>query len=68
MDGGRRPPDSRVRRILEYVILDVTGRRVEIRRPKGEEWGETLILTEDGEFTPLGASGPIRVADLIPEV
>ncbi|GEM_PF-6084352 len=50
------------------MILDVTGRRVEIRRPKGEEWGETLILTEDGEFTPLGASGPIRVADLIPEV
>ena len=51
--------------IPEYVILDVLNRRAEIRRrPKGEEWGETLVLTEDGEFTPLGLSGPIRVADL----
>lgn len=51
--------------IPEYVILDVVSRRAEIRRrPKGEDWGETLVLTEDGEFTPLGASAPIRVADL----
>ena len=52
--------------IPEYVILDVINRRAEIRRrPKGEEWGETVVLTEDGEFTPLGASSPIRVADLL---
>ena len=51
--------------IPEYVILDVTARRAEIRRkPEGEAWGETTILTESGEFTPLGASGPIRVGDL----
>jgi Uma2 family endonuclease len=52
--------------IPEYVILDVVNRRAEIRRrPKGEDWGETLVLTEDGEFTPLGANGPIRVSDLL---
>ena len=51
--------------IPEYVILDVAARRAEIRRkPEGEAWGETTILTESGEFTPLGASGPIRVGDL----
>ncbi len=54
--------------IPEYVIVDVTNRRVEIRRrPEGEAWGETLVLTESGEFTPLGASGVIRVADLFGE-
>ena len=52
--------------IPEYVILDVVGRKAEIRRkPEGETWGETLILAEGGEFTPLGASEPIRVADLL---
>ena len=52
--------------IPEYLILDVVNRRAEIRRkPRGEEWGETLVLAEDGEFTPLGASGPLRVADLL---
>lgn len=57
--------------IPEYVILDVVNRRAEIRRspkPEAEAWGETLILTEDGEFTPLGASGPLRVADLFGEM
>lgn len=54
--------------IPEYLILDVVNRRVEIRRrPQGEEWGETTILTEGGEFTPLGATAPLRVADLLPD-
>lgn len=54
--------------IPEYLILDVTNRRAEIRRrPQGEDWGETLILTESGTFTPLGASGPLRVVDLLPD-
>ena len=43
-------------------------RRVAIRRkPHGEDWGETLTLDERGEFTPLGANAPIRVADLLPD-
>ena len=53
--------------IPEYLILDVSARCAEIRRlpdPESESWGETLILAEGGEFTPLGAGGPIRVADL----
>lgn len=54
--------------IPEYLILDVANRQAEIRRrPSGEAWGETLILDERGEFTPLGASGPIRVANLLPD-
>ena len=56
--------------IPEYVILDVTSRRAEIRRrpnPERETWGETLILDEGGEFAPLGASGAVRVADLFGE-
>lgn len=54
--------------IPEYVILDVTTRRAEIRRrPEGEGWGETTILTESGEFTPLGGKAPIRVGDLFAE-
>ena len=52
--------------IPEYLLLDVVNRRAEIRRkPRGESWGETVILEEDGEFTPLGANGPLRVADLL---
>jgi Uma2 family endonuclease len=52
--------------IPEYLILDVVGRRAEIRRhPEGEGWRETLTLTESGEFTPLGASRSIRVGDLL---
>lgn len=57
--------------IPEYVLLDVVNRRAEIRRypdPTRETWGETLILTEDREFTPLGASGPLRVSDLLPDL
>lgn len=53
--------------IPEYVILDVTSRRAEIRRfpnPETETWRETLILEEGAEFTPLGASGAVRVSDL----
>ena len=56
--------------IPEYVILDVIARRAEIRRlpdPESESWGEILILAEGGEFTPLGASGPLRVGDLFGE-
>lgn len=54
--------------IPEYVIVDVTNRRVEIRRkPNGETWGETLILDEGGEFTPRGAKGAVRVVDLLPD-
>ncbi len=54
--------------IPEYLILDVANRRAEIRRdPRGEVWGETVVLTEDREFTPRGASGPLRVADLLPD-
>lgn len=54
--------------IPEYVILDVTNRRVEIRRyphPETETWRETTILTQDVAFTPLGANGSLRVADLL---
>ena len=54
--------------IPEYLILDVANRRAEIRRhPEGETWRETTILTESGEFTPLGAGGSLRVADLLAE-
>ena len=54
--------------IPEYLLLDLVNRRAEIRRkPQGEDWGEVLILDERGEFIPLGASGPIRVADLLPD-
>ncbi len=54
--------------IPEYVIVDVVSRRVEIRRkPQGEEWGQTTVLAEGDEFTPLGANGPLRVADLLPD-
>ena len=54
--------------IPEYLLLDVVGRRAEIRRrPEGEEWGEVLILDERGAFSPQGAGGPIRVADLLPD-
>ena len=52
--------------ISEYLLLDVVNRRAEIRRkPRGESWGETVILEEDGEFTPLGASARLRVIDLL---
>lgn len=34
--------------------------------PERETWRETIVLTEDGEFTPVGANGPIRVADILP--
>ncbi len=57
--------------IPEYIILDVTNHRVEIRRHPNSEletWRETLILEKGGEFTPLGASGPIQVADLFGDV
>lgn len=51
--------------IPEYIILDVANRRAEIRRhPEGESWRETVILNQSGEFTPTGASGPLRVGDL----
>ena len=56
--------------IPEYVLLDVTNRRLEIRRsprPEHEDWRETIVLTDEGEFTPLSASGSIRVADLLPD-
>lgn len=56
--------------IPEYLLLDVANRRLEIRRrprPEREDWRETIVLTEEGEFTPLGASGPLRVADLLPD-
>ena len=54
--------------IPEYLILDVANRRAEIRRdPRGEAWGETVVLTEDRTFTPRGASGPLRVGDLLPD-
>ncbi len=56
--------------IPKYVILDVASRRAEIRRkpnPEKETWGETLILDEGGEFTPLGARVPVRVAGLFGE-
>ena len=51
--------------IPEYLVLDVASRRVEIRRrPEGDEWRETRVLGEDESFTPNGAKGSIRVADL----
>ena len=51
--------------IPEYLILDVAARRAEIRRrPEGDEWRETRVLGEDESFTPNGARGAIRVADL----
>ena len=56
--------------IPEYVILDVVARRAEVRRfPDSvtESWGETLILAEEREFTPLGASVSLRVGDLFGE-
>ena len=75
---GTLPVDTTVKAALyalhgipEYLILDVVNRRAEIRRkPRGEDWGETVILEEDGEFNPLGASGPLRVTDLLapPEI
>ena len=55
-------------RIPEYLLIDLVNRRVEIRRkPTGEDWGETLTLDERGEFTPIGANAPLRVADLLPD-
>ena len=55
-------------RIPEYLLIDLVNRRAEIRRkPTGEDWGETLTLDKRGEFTPLGANAPIRVADLLPD-
>ena len=55
--------------IPEYLILDVAGRRAELRRrPEGDEWRETLVLGEDESFTPNGANGPIQVADLFAPV
>lgn len=54
--------------IPEYLLLDVANRRAEIRRkPRGEDWGEILILREDGVLTPHGASGEVRVAGLLPD-
>lgn len=51
--------------IREYVILDVARRRVELRRrSEGDEWRETLAFDEGESFTPTGAQGSIRVADL----
>ncbi len=51
--------------IAEYLILDVVGRRLEVRRgPDGEGWRETFVLGEGEAFRPSGASGSVSVRDL----
>lgn len=52
--------------IQEYAILDVANRRLEVRRyPEGESWRETVVLTENGEYAPLGIDAAIRVSDVL---
>lgn len=54
--------------IIEYWIVNVTDRQMEVRRnPTAKGYGETTTLKADDEVSPLSApDAKIKVADLLP--